>query len=309
MNTEKLCALLKALEIGSIAAAAKELHYSQTGMQYAINSLEHEFGFPLLKRTSKGVLPTEQAERLLPELRELALQVEILNNSVTQIRRIRCNTIRIAAYPSITRAWCPQLLSDVKSEFPNMNFQIISGTSGELIEYQRNKELDIMLAGNLAVEDTKWTHLYDDEYMMILPQNYTGPYINGYPDLPYLAPAYAKNGDLLFRRVFLDDPYFETLLISSDIHDIISMVQHGLGFSVLTLLNLGNSQKDVKTLPLPVPCSREIGMIISNSITDPLILSVAAFLRKQIVAHWSRPLKSRDVPDFEQVDLTLHSDT
>lgn len=70
MDTHKYKALLKAMESGSISAAAQELGYSPSGLNRLLDSLEKELGFTVLDRTPQGVVLTSEGRGLLPKIRE-----------------------------------------------------------------------------------------------------------------------------------------------------------------------------------------------------------------------------------------------
>ena len=66
MNLAKYEALAAAVEQGSLTLAAKQLEITQSAVSHAIDSLEKELGFPLLKRSRGGVHLTEEGEQLMP---------------------------------------------------------------------------------------------------------------------------------------------------------------------------------------------------------------------------------------------------
>ena len=55
MDTKKLEALATAVELGSFTRAAEMLGYTQSGLTHMMNSLEKDFGFPVLVRGRAGV--------------------------------------------------------------------------------------------------------------------------------------------------------------------------------------------------------------------------------------------------------------
>lgn len=66
MNIRKYEAYVRAVELGSLSKAAEQLGYTQSGMSHMMQSLEEEVGFPLMVRTSTGILPNSEGELLLP---------------------------------------------------------------------------------------------------------------------------------------------------------------------------------------------------------------------------------------------------
>ena len=69
MDSKKCAALLRAVELGSLTAAAGELGYTQAGLTNMMNALEAELGVQLLLRGRGGVRLSAAGRRLLPELR------------------------------------------------------------------------------------------------------------------------------------------------------------------------------------------------------------------------------------------------
>ena len=59
MRLEQLKYLIEVANCKSINKAAQNLYITQPALSIAINSLEEELQYPLLKRTKKGVLLTE----------------------------------------------------------------------------------------------------------------------------------------------------------------------------------------------------------------------------------------------------------
>ena len=71
MNIKKYEAFVRAVELGSLSKAAEELGYTQSGISHMMQSLEDEVGFPLMVRTSSGILPNTEGEMLLPTILQL----------------------------------------------------------------------------------------------------------------------------------------------------------------------------------------------------------------------------------------------
>ena len=64
---EFLCALK---EYGSISRVAKELYTSQPAISISIKEMETELGYPILRRTNRGIQFTEHGEQILEQAEE-----------------------------------------------------------------------------------------------------------------------------------------------------------------------------------------------------------------------------------------------
>ena len=86
MDLEKWTVLLRALDRGSLSAAAEELGYTPSGVSRAVASLEEELGVPLLARLHRGVAPTRECQALLPMAREMVHLSSLLAQRSDELR-------------------------------------------------------------------------------------------------------------------------------------------------------------------------------------------------------------------------------
>ena len=75
MNTTYLNYALEIERVGSISQAAQNLYMAQPNLSKAIRELEKELGFPIFKRTAKGVRSTEAGTEFLYHARQIMEQV------------------------------------------------------------------------------------------------------------------------------------------------------------------------------------------------------------------------------------------
>jgi len=71
MEIRELRAFVAVAEEGSMSAAARRLHVSQSALSQTIQSLERQLGVQLLVRDYAGARPTETGKALLEEARAL----------------------------------------------------------------------------------------------------------------------------------------------------------------------------------------------------------------------------------------------
>ena len=62
MDTERWQILLKAIDRGSLRAAAEEMGFTVSGISRSVATLEKELGFALLHRAKSGVQPTAESQ-------------------------------------------------------------------------------------------------------------------------------------------------------------------------------------------------------------------------------------------------------
>ena len=82
MEIRELRAFTAVAEEGSLSAAARRLHLSQSALSQTIQALERQLGVQLLLRSSTGVTPTDAGTTLLREARALLAQHDRIARSM-----------------------------------------------------------------------------------------------------------------------------------------------------------------------------------------------------------------------------------
>ena len=80
MNTQHLKFAVEIARIGSITEAANALYMSQPQLSKLILDMERTLGFPIFKRSTRGVVPTSKGEKFLAHARNILEQVDIIEH-------------------------------------------------------------------------------------------------------------------------------------------------------------------------------------------------------------------------------------
>ena len=266
MDSKKISAFLTVNRLGSLTGAAEVLNYTQSGMTHMMNALEKELGVTLLQRGRNGVSLTPAAQQLLPRMEALVEAADTLERELSELKGSRSPRIRIGAYTSMAQHWLPEIVRRFLLDFPTADVAIRMEGITDLYSLLKNGELDCIFVSHhpeFLTADEEWLPLRNDELVAVLPEDY--PVAGGLFSVQDFAgetflmpasdfvldiePAFTAAGvQPRIRRTNLDDPA------------IISMVEHGLGLSVLSELVMRHRQDRVIALPLTPPAYRELGI-------------------------------------------------
>ena len=72
-------------ECGTFSRAAAQLNVAQPALSRQVKKLEHELGVELLRRTSRGVVPTEAGQALLQRTTMLEQEVDAARRYVSSM--------------------------------------------------------------------------------------------------------------------------------------------------------------------------------------------------------------------------------
>ena len=148
MQLKSLRLLVAVADTGSFGAAAKQLHTVQSNVTTHIKELEEELGVQLIHRagrvrpTSAGLALVEYAERMLSAHDEAV--------SLFKGQEKACGRLRIGAMETTTALRLPPILAAYHAAQPDVDIQIKTGPTAELVELLLNGQVDcVFVAGRL----------------------------------------------------------------------------------------------------------------------------------------------------------------
>ena len=267
MNLGKLETLAAVVEQGSLTLAARQMNITQSAVSHAIDSLEKEMGFPILKRNRGGVRLTEEGERLMPAVRTLLSSAEQLSQTAAAIRGLDTGLVRIGAFTSVAVHWLPGVLKEFQNDYPNVDFRLLNGDYHDVEEWLSDGSIDIGFVSVPCALDCECIPLMEDRLLAILPENSR---FSSYPKFPLAECetepfiSLLESSDHDARRALKAAGVEPNVrFYTKDDYAIIAMVEQGLGMSIMPELLLKGRKDRLLTLPLVPEAKRTIGMAIA----------------------------------------------
>lgn len=264
MNIKKYEAFVRAVELGSLSKASEELGYTQSGISHMMQSLEDEVGFPLMIRTSAGIIPNSEGEMLLPIIRQLLNTNESLEQNIGKIKGADIGHIRIASFSSMAIYWLPSIISAFQTDYPNVEIQIIEGGADAIDAMMDNHEADLCLYTGGDKRGFDWIPLCRDEMLALLPPGHplteedTVP-IQAFENEQFIMPL--AGYDYEVHHVLDKLKHYPHIRFSAcNDYAIIHLVTAGLGVAILPELLLRNYENDAVAMPMEPPQYRILGM-------------------------------------------------
>lgn len=264
MNIKKYEAFVRAVELGSLSKASEELGYTQSGISHMMQSLEDEVGFPLMIRTSSGIIPNSEGEMLLPIIRQLLNTNESLEQNIAKIKGADIGHIRIASFSSVAIYWLPNIISAFQKDYPNVEIQIIEGGADRIDSMMDNHEADMCLYTGGETRPFDWLPLCRDEMLALLPPGHPlterdAVPIEAFENEQFIMPL--AGYDYEVHHVLDRLKHYPHIRFSAcNDYAIISLVTAGLGVSILPELLLRNYRNDAVAMPMDPPQYRILGM-------------------------------------------------
>jgi DNA-binding transcriptional LysR family regulator len=274
MNIQKYMAFVKTSEYGSFTKASEILNYSQSGISRMINDLEKEWKVCLLERNHTGVKLTSDGMRLLPHAKAICEEFGKMQMEIDDLNGLSSGLIRIGTFSSVATHWIPNIISEFQKEYPNIEYELLLGDYTEIEQWISEGRVDCGFTRLPATHDFETVFLEQDKLLAILPEAH---YLTSYDRIPIaeLAKepfmllekgAKAEISTLFERSNLIPNVRFTTW----DDYAIMSMVESGLGVSILPELILKRIPYHISIKELDVPAYRNIGLAMRDKKTSSL---------------------------------------
>lgn len=252
------------VELGNLTRTAEKLNLTQSGVSYAISTLESELGISLLKRNRSGISLTNNGERILVHIQRILKDEELLQQELTAIKRINTGTVRIGTLSSVSTQWLPGILSCFHATYPLIEIKTYLGCYDEISTWISNGTIDFGFTSLPTAKPFDTMPLKKDKLVVVLPPNHP------LQDQKIITFDQLSNEHFIMPQWGIDDNIKRTLIenkvklkINYELMEertILAMVQMGLGISILPELILVNVPNDIHLVDLEQPTYRILGI-------------------------------------------------
>lgn len=268
MESSRCKAFLAAAECGSLTRAAEKLNYTASGVSQLISAMESEFGFLLLKRTTRGVVLTAEGEKMLPAVRAFLSQENRMHELAANINGLDIGLINIASYSSIATHWLPKVIADFKKKYPNININLMEGVRQEVLKWIEEGRADIGLLSGGDDIDYDWIPLADDPMIAVLPKDHPLADAKEFPldrceQEEFIMPAMGKDEDVM-KMLNKYDIVPNIVYSTNESFSAWALIENGLGISITNELLMHGWDCDVAKIPVSPPEKITLGMILPS---------------------------------------------
>lgn len=146
MKDHQLKALVQVADSGSIRAAARTMHLSQSALTKALRELEEDVGAELLTRSYKGVAFTPAGQALLVRARLALATLEKARDEVRQLRGGAGARVAIALTPLVAATVLPRVLNEFRRLQPDATLTLDEGLLTSVLPGLIEGRLDFAVA-------------------------------------------------------------------------------------------------------------------------------------------------------------------
>lgn len=268
MNIQKYMAFVKTVEYGSFTKAAGILSYSQSGISRMIHDLENEWSVSLLERGRAGVRLTSDGLKLLPFAQSVCNEYQKLQAQVEELNGLQSGLIRIGTFSSVATHWLPNIIKEFQKVYPNIDYELLLGDYTEIEGWILEGRVDCGFLRIPTHPEFETIFLEQDKLLVVLPEDHPMAGYERFPvkalcDDPFMLLEKGAKAEIseIFEKYSIEpNVHFTTW----DDYAIMSMVESGLGISILPELILQRNPYRIVMRELDIPAYRKIGLAMRD---------------------------------------------
>lgn len=289
ITLRKLEIFLAFMEKENIARTAESLGLSSVSVHRALHTLEEGFRCPLFVHKGRNLLPLPAAHTLAEHAHVLVALAEKCVEETRIAAGIGQQQMKIGTLYSLTLETIPKLIMGVKLRRPEVEISLTMGSNQDLLHQLENQQLDAIL---ISVSDSQINErlfetvpLFQDDIFLAAPAS-----------SPLVKPGLADLRDYCGKKfVALTEGFatyhgfneafhiagFEPEIVTrvNDIFSMLSLVQAGVGYTLIPGRMKNVYENSVKLLPLchKYQMRQTIALVFPRSREqDPNVLALTA---------------------------------
>lgn len=174
LSTRQLEIFVALLDCGSFTKAARQLGLSQPTVSGHMSDLEGRLGLRLVERSRSGTQPTDAGAALLPAARDALRGERNVRLAAAERLGLVRGALRVGASSIPAVHLLPQRLAAFRAAHPDVQLQVTSGSSGDILDAIVSGALEIGLTGAPGDSARVQSHAIEiDELVLICSADHT----------------------------------------------------------------------------------------------------------------------------------------
>ncbi|HWO76122.1 MAG TPA: LysR family transcriptional regulator [Bacillus sp. (in: firmicutes)] len=221
----------------NITKTAQSLYISQPALTNRIKQIEKEFGIQMVNRGRRGVHFTPQGEYLAKCADEVLKKLQEIKENLANMDNDVVGTLKLGVSSFFTKYKLPRILRLFKNQYPNVEFQVMTGWSRDMLNALYKKDVHIAFVRG----DYHWQgpqqFLFEEHLCIASIKDIK------VEELPYLPRINYKTDHLL--KALVDNWWSENFskppMVTMEVDQIDTckeMVANGLGYAIVPSMTL-----------------------------------------------------------------------
>lgn len=295
IEPDLLRAFVAVAESGSFTVAADVIGRSQSAVSQKVLRLEEALDLRVFERTSRSLRLTRDGERVLVASKRLLGHYDAFLRDLREPQKTRL--LRLGISENLIQTQLPQLLSRFSAQYPDIQIELMTSSSQQLLAEHEAKRLDVVIAKTRKADGTDRGRVIWREPLVWLAAT------NHEPDLRRPARLVMMRPPCFYREAMTDvlngaGREWVTACTASNLTGVQAAVRGGLG---VTVLGKSFAQDGLRILPTspqwPVLPVTEVSVIGDDAEMQPVVGPLITMLTEALLESASLVVRDEvDVP-------------
>ncbi|MDT8326742.1 MAG: LysR substrate-binding domain-containing protein [Roseovarius sp.] len=172
LRLRQLEALDCVAETGSMTRAAEVLGISQPAVSRLLSDLAAEVGFQLFDRRDGRLVPTQEAQILLPDIHRLLEMLDHIGEVSRHLNDRKAGHLRIACLPGFATSHLPEVLAHFLSDRPGVTATIEPDRPERILEWIVGEQYDFAITDNFDAHPAVTSETVLVRSVCIMPEDH-----------------------------------------------------------------------------------------------------------------------------------------
>ncbi|MFZ0323648.1 MAG: LysR family transcriptional regulator [Actinomycetes bacterium] len=294
LDLRQLQVLQAVARAGSLAAAARELHYSQPTVAHHLQALEAHLGVTLVERTTRGSTLTDLGLLFLDHVDAVLDRLGSAESEVKALARHGVATLRIGTFPTAGAHVLPPAVASVQRS-TGVRIELVEAEPPLLLARLASRELHAALIYDdpqhpiHLVDELAVVTLFDDPFLLVLPEDHAWAGadevpLSGLADEGWiLSHDISEPGDQALRAACATEGFLPRPMLRTDDYDVIfGFVAAGVGIALVPQMALVRREGIVVRPLSGVQLARSVRFVIHREGAPPAVAPLLRALQSQL---------------------------
>jgi len=148
LEIRHLRSLVAIAETGKLAAAAAQVHLTQSALSHQVRAVEEHYGIALFTRTNAGLRFTTAGQRLLQLARVTLADIGEAERDLERLKGETRGELRIALECHTCFDWLMPVMDEFRKRWPEVEIDLVAGFHSDPLDLIKKGKADLVIASD-----------------------------------------------------------------------------------------------------------------------------------------------------------------
>lgn len=173
LDRQNLAILLEVNRLGSVTAAAEQLHVTQSAVSHTIKKVEERYGITIWAKNGRSLRFTQAGEYLLALAQRVLPQIEHAERVLAGFAQGRRGALRVGMESPPWQKWLSRLTPHYLAAWPDVDFDMRTALRFDGVAALQGHEIDVLVTPDpIDLPELLFVPVFDYELMLVVHETH-----------------------------------------------------------------------------------------------------------------------------------------